>query len=244
MEWSSLQPTPILSLPDRVSLKLERLILEGDVKPGDRLPTEVELASQLGVSRGSVRQALQELVMRGLIDRKPGRGTIVLDPSVPRGHAGTGMAELLGSVAHGAAELSRIMELRAVLEPPIAALAAVRVTDRDVEQLRDLVEKMDAELDLGRYAELDRAFHHAISVYSHNPLLAQLDDFIAAEIAPSRNRGLQSETRRQASSASHRRIMEAIAAHDAPRASDEARQHVERVLELLLETGSLGEDAS
>ena len=230
MEWASLRLSPALSVPDRLSIDLERLILEGSLKPGDRLPTERALGELLGVSRVSIRQALHELAGRGLIDRKPGRGTVVAMPSPATTQAGQAIAALLGTANEETLELARIMELRAVIEPPIAALAAARVTPRDIEQLRALVEEMERETDLARYAELDRAFHHAISQYTHNPLLTQLTDLIATEISPSRRRALRSEERRRRSSIAHRRIFEAIAAHDVDAAENEAREHVEDVL--------------
>lgn len=241
MQWSSLRRSPALSVPDRLSVDLERLILEGELQPGDRLPSEPELCELLGVSRVSIRQALHELQARGLIDRKPGRGTIVLAAAARGGHASDAISALMAGAGNdGAMELARIMELRAVIEPPIAGLAAARVTPRDTEQLRALVEEMEGETDLERYAELDRAFHQAISVYTHNPLLAQLTELIATEISPSRRRSLQSPERRRASSDAHRRIFEAIAAHDGARAESEARAHVESVLREALRAGSTG----
>lgn len=230
VEWSSLRRGQALSVPDRLSVDLERLILDGVLKAGDRLPSERELGEELGVSRVSVRQALHELEARGLVDRRPGRGTIILEPAA-RGVAGDALAGLLNSTSDTAIELGRIMELRAVIEPPIAALAAGRVTPRDIEQLRALVEEMERETDLDRYAELDRTFHHTISVYTHNPLFAQLTALIATEIAPSRRRSLQTPARRQASSVAHRRIFEAIAAHDPVAAETEARAHIDTVLQ-------------
>ena len=229
VEWSSLRRGQSLSVPDRLSVDLERLILDGVLKAGDRLPSERELGEELGVSRVSIRQALHELEARGLIDRRPGRGTIILAPTASGG-AGDALASLMNSGSSTTTELARIMELRAVIEPPIAALAAARVTPRDVEQLRLLVEEMERETDLERYAELDRSFHHAISVYTHNPLFAQLTALIATEIAPSRRRALQTAARRQASSVAHRRIFEAIAGHDTVAAEAEARAHVDTVL--------------
>lgn len=231
MDWSTLRRTAALSVPDRLSVDLERLILDGQLKPGDRLPTERELGEILHVSRVSVRQALHELESRGLIDRRPGRGTVVLAPAMRAGNAGSAITAMLNSTSSSAVELARIMELRAVIEPPIAALAAARVTPRDLEQLRDLVEAMERETGRERYAELDRSFHQAISVYTHNPLLAQLTAVIAAEIAPSRRRSLQTPSRRAASSVAHRRIFEAIADGDADRAEAEARAHVHSVLQ-------------
>lgn len=229
IEWSSLRRGQSLSLPDRLSVDLERLILDGVLKAGDRLPSERQLGEELGVSRVSIRQALHELEARGLVDRRPGRGTIILAPTASGG-AGDALASLMNSGSNTTTELARIMELRAVIEPPIAALAAARVTPRDVEQLRLLVEEMERETDLERYAELDRSFHHAISVYTHNPLFAQLTALIATEIAPSRRRSLQTPARRQASSVAHRRIFEAIAGHDTVAAEAEARAHVDAVL--------------
>jgi GntR family transcriptional repressor for pyruvate dehydrogenase complex len=230
MEWTTLRRSEALSVPGRLSVDLERLIIDGELKPGDRLPPERELGELLGVSRVSIREALHELESRGLIDRRPGRGTIVVSPG-DRGTAlGSALASMLERSDDGSHELARIMELRAVIEPPIAALAALRVTDRDVTQLRRLVEAMEREADLEAYAKLDRAFHQAISQYTHNPLLAQLTDLIATQIKPSRRRGLQSPERRLASSAAHRRIFEAIARHDSGAAEREARSHVEEVL--------------
>lgn len=239
MEWSSVRRPALLSVPDRLAVDLERLILEGELKPGDRLPTEQELGQHFGVSRVSVRQALHQLDARGLIDRKPGRGTTVRSAASRGGQAGSALTNLMTSTASGAMELAQIMELRAIIEPPIAALAAERLTQGDTEQLRDLVEEMERESDLERYAELDRIFHQAISQYTHNPLLAQLTDLIATEIAPSRRRAVQSPERKAASSVAHRRIFEALAEHDPARAEAEAHAHVESVLrEALLAASS------
>lgn len=244
LDWNSLRRSPALSVPDRLSVDLERLILDGSLQPGDRLPSERELCELLGVSRVSVRQALHELEARRLVDRRPGRGTIVVAASDHGGEAGNAISALLNSTSNTTIELARIMELRAVVEPPIAALAAARVTPRDVEQLKLLVEAMEGENDLERYADLDRAFHQSISVYTHNPLLAQLIDLIATQIAPSRRGSLQTEARRQASSAAHRRIFEAIAAHDSALAEVEAREHVNTVLQEALRAAATGAAAS
>lgn len=230
MEWTTLRRVEALSVPGRLSVDLERLILDGELKPGDKLPPERELGELLGVSRVSIREALHELESRGLIDRRPGRGTIVVSPADRGGAVGSALGALLERSDDGDHELARIMELRAVIEPPIAALAAIRVTDRDIAQLRRLVEAMEQETDLERYADLDRAFHQAISQYTHNPLLARLTDLIATQIAPSRRRRLQSPERRRSSSAAHRRIFEAIAGHDPAAAETEARDHVVQVV--------------
>lgn len=243
MEWSTLRRGRALSVPDRLSVDLERLILDGSLKAGDRLPSERELGEMLGVSRISIRQALHELEGRRMIDRRPGRGTIVLAQSDSTGGAGYMISALLDSTSNETIELARIMELRSVLEAPIAGLAANRVTDRDIEQLRVFVEEMEAEKDLGRYAELDRAFHQAISVYTHNPLLAQLNELIASQIAPSRRRALQTPARRQMSSEAHRRIFEAIARRDPAAAEAEARAHVETVLRFAMRATSSREVA-
>ena len=212
----------MLSVPDRLSVDLERLILEGKISPGDRLPSERELANHLNVSRVSIRDALRELENRGFIDRKPGRGTIVLSPGERAnvGQDGFGVMMELHPALHD------IMELRAIIEPPIARITARRATPRDLAQLRELVEAMEIDVSKVRYAELDRAFHQAIAQYAHNPLLALLNEQIAQKIEPSRADRYQTKERRAASSAAHRRIFEAIASGDGEQAEVEARDHV------------------
>lgn len=222
VDWSSVGQGAVLSVPDRLSVDLERLILEGKLAPGERLPAERELAAHLNVSRVSIRDALRELENRGLIDRKPGRGTIVLKPG-ERAHVSE---HELGIVDSLRPELQDIMELRAIIEPPIARITASRATARDLAQLRELVEAMEVDVSKERYAELDRAFHQAIAQYAHNPLLELINSQIAQRIAPSRASRYQTKARRDASSAAHRRIYEAIAAGDEERAEREAREHV------------------
>ncbi|MGR4010217.1 FadR/GntR family transcriptional regulator [Leucobacter sp. 1207-22] len=222
MDWTNISRATTLSLPDRLSVDIERLILDGKLAPGDRLPPERELAEHLGVSRVSIREALRELENRGLIDRKPGRGTIVLSPGEQ-----SPMAESIGTAVNAAeAEIRDIMELRAILEPPIARLTAGRAKSRDVAQLRELVEAMEKETSNERYAELDRAFHQTIAQYTHNPLLALINEQLAQQIAPSRAKRYQTSERRNASSRAHRLIFEAIEAGNGEAAEQAARDHV------------------
>ena len=228
LDWSVLRRHEQLSVPERLSIDIERLILDGRLAPGERLPTERELAEMLDVSRVSVREALRELERRQLIERRRGRGTIVLSPAEPRDAMSRPLADVLRNAGQSAdaAQISRIMELRLVLEPPIAALAAMRVSPRDVVQLEELVVAMEGEADPAKYAELDRAFHHAIAQYSYNPLLVMLTEQIATLIAPSRDVALQSPERLRSSSRAHRAIYEAIAASDGAGAESQARLHV------------------
>lgn len=225
MDWQQMGKGTTLSVPDRLSIDLERLILDGSLVPGEKLPAERELAEHLGVSRVSIREALRELENRGLIDRKPGRGTIVLAPG-ERLELGAGGFGLAGGEAH---LLDHIMELRAIIEPPAARITASRATQLDLAQLAELVTEMEGETTKERYAQLDAAFHQAIAQYTHNPLLALLNEQIASQIAPSRAGRYQTKARRAASSAAHRRIYEAIAARDGDRAELEAREHVHAI---------------
>ena len=223
-----------LSVPDRLSVDLERLILEGDLAPGEKLPAERDLATHLGVSRVSIREALRELENRGLVDRKPGRGTIILAPG-ERSRDSDTVIEAFHAIP---SELSDIMELRAIIEPPIARITANRARTRDLTQLEELVKAMEVDVTKERYAELDRAFHQAIAQYTHNPLLSLINEQIAKQIAPSRASRYQSKARRQASSVAHRQIYEAIASGDGDAAERAARDHVLDISRVIAETGS------
>jgi GntR family transcriptional repressor for pyruvate dehydrogenase complex len=216
----------VLSLPDRLSIEIEKLIMSGELEVGAKLPPERSLADSLGVSRVSIRQALHELETRGLIDRRPGRGTIVLSATDAANKSGASIASAFTSESR---DITDVMELRRIIEPPIAALTAARATPRDIAQLRDLVDQMAGDVSIAAYAELDRSFHQAIAQYTHNPLLSMLTEQIAALIAPSRDASLQTKQRRKNSTEEHRRILEAITAHDPDAAEACAAAHIESV---------------
>lgn len=242
MDWSNLNRVSTLSLPDRLSIEIEKWIMNGDLEVGSKLPAERDLADALGVSRASVRQALHELEVRGLIDRRPGRGTIVLSSAGESTKTGAALAAALSIEGR---DIANVMELRAIIEPPIAALTASRATARDLAQLRGLVNQMSPEISVEAYSALDESFHQAIAHYTHNPLLSMLTKQIATLVAPSRSVNLQTKQRRQNSIAEHERIVQAISDHNPIAATEAAKQHVASISAEILratekEIGSLG----
>lgn len=225
MDWEALPHTVRLSVPERLAVDLERLILEGRLAPGERLPPERELADRFAVSRVSVRDALREMEQRGLIDRRPGRGTIVVGAAERTSDAAR-MAAAVGALGSGLADM---MELRAIVEPPIARLTAARRSDADVAQLEELLADMERAEAGPEYATLDRAFHQAIAEYTGNPLLALLTEHIAEQAAPVRGTPHQTPERLRVSRAAHRRIFNAIRDGDGAAAAAAAEAHIDDI---------------
>jgi GntR family transcriptional repressor for pyruvate dehydrogenase complex len=207
---------------DGLSTTLEQMIEDGALGDADRLPPERELAQRLGVSRTSLREALHELELKGLIDRRPGRGTVVV--------AGRGDS-LLGHMEAAERGLREVMDLRGAIEPPIAARAAQRATADDLDVLRELLERMRAAPTVARAAELDIEFHDAIARATHNPLLIKLMRFASEEIDAGRRRRAHSRRRRERTIAAHNEIVARIADHDGDGAAAAMAQHIAQVNE-------------
>lgn len=164
-----------LQLPrvsDAVATTLEQRILEGSLKPGDRLPAERELAVELGVSRPSLREAIQKLASKGLLRSQQGGGTYVtgalqasfLDP----------WQAMVGSYPNLRED---VLELRRTLEGQAAEWAAERATDADLLRLTQAFEQMQEAADMPEIAAraaADIAFHQAIGEAAHNALIAHL----------------------------------------------------------------------
>lgn len=220
VDWGSLK-RETTSLTDTISLSLERLILEGNLVDGDRLPPERELAAQLGVSRNSLRDALRSLELHGLIERKQGRGTVVRDRSQsPRGDVLASGLDLHNG------DFMQAIDVRACIEPPIAARAAVRVSALDVAQLERLLDDMARDIDVEEFRRLDRLFHRAIAQYTHNPLLLRLLDRVSEIIEVTRRSLPITRTTRRRAIEEHRAIVDAIAAHDPDAAYAAAAEHI------------------
>jgi GntR family transcriptional repressor for pyruvate dehydrogenase complex len=228
IEWSKLATRPT-QVPDDLAANLEQMIVDGTLADGARIPAERDLAASMGVSRASVRAALRDLELKGLIDRRPGRGTIVTGDSQRTRDGGS----LLGRLDRSERDLLEIMDLRATIEPPIAARAASRATAADVRLLHEILETMEAATTIEETIALDERFHRQISRASHNPLLVRLLEVSTEWMRLSRKNPLQSKARRAASIVAHRRILAAIGAHDPEAAEAAMAAHIEAVNERL-----------
>src|ERR1700757_40591 len=147
-------------LYEQIVQQIEASVLNGTLKPGDQLPAERELAQRLGVSRTAVREAVKALREKGLVEAYSGRGTFVTDgpPRAPR--QSFDLMVKLGQ-SEGSPHLA---ELRLILEPGIAAMAAVRAEEDDLTTMREAVAVMDrAQRDPEAYIEADLDFHLALA---------------------------------------------------------------------------------
>jgi GntR family transcriptional repressor for pyruvate dehydrogenase complex len=162
----------VTKLSDQIVQQLETMLLEGSFKPGDRLPPERQLAEQLGVSRPSLREAIQKLAARGLLVSRQGGGTYVtarLDNSFAEP-----WQEMLGKHP----ELHRdVLEFRRMLEGTVAQMAAERATEADRAHIGKLYAQMEAahaKADLDVTSKIDVLFHQALADAAHNALFTHL----------------------------------------------------------------------
>jgi GntR family transcriptional repressor for pyruvate dehydrogenase complex len=170
MPFETIKPAKV---SDAIVNQIERLILEGTLKPGDRLPAERELAQELNVSRPSLREALLKLESKGLLQSRRGGGTYVIDIIAP-----TLTDPLVHLLKNHPEATFDILELRHALEEVAAYFAAIRHTDADREILRRrfaaLAATHEGEHDPLRDAEADTEFHLAIADASHNVVLMHI----------------------------------------------------------------------
>jgi GntR family transcriptional regulator, transcriptional repressor for pyruvate dehydrogenase complex len=210
---------------EEVFSQIHQLIKEGRFKARDQLPSERELAETFKVSRTSVREALRALETRGLIVSRTGMGNFVADLPVD---------SLVGPLAKMLIDekeaLADVFEMRKLIEPQIAALAAERATDRDIAQLKSIVAKQTEAVRRGETGvDADAELHLCISRTTQNQALQKLVFSLMEVLSRSREESLQTTERRNASIETHRRIVSAIEKHDQIKARNEMLRHIEEV---------------
>ncbi|MFI5610343.1 FadR/GntR family transcriptional regulator [Amycolatopsis sp. NPDC051903] len=217
-------------LPEQVASELITRILDGELDLDEQLPSEVDLAAALGISRLTLREAVKALQNRGVLRIERGRGTYVnprrawsqLDPMV--------LDAMTGSEA-GPELFRHLTEMRRVVETGMAGLAAARRTDADLDRMRTHLDQLaDAA---GRdsvddYATADLAFHDDLLAAAGNPLVEGIYDQLRSAL-----RDLRRETTRMAQNladglAVHRAILDAVSAGDAEQATHAMMRHFER----------------
>jgi DNA-binding FadR family transcriptional regulator len=205
---------------EQIAERLADDIRSGVLVPGERLPSERELARTLEVSRASVREALASLALGGVVETRHGAGTFVVGPPPSNG------------TPHDASP-SAVLEARLQLEPAVARLAAARA-QRD-ETAEKLLAAMEAEpVDIAIWNASDRLFHRQLAAMTGNPVLLSFADHVASLMDQPlwqrlRDDSIAESGRTRIHVAEHRMIYEAIVAGDAEAAAFYSVQHINRV---------------
>ena len=219
-------------LCEEVAARIQDLIVEGTLKPGDKLPPERELVRRFEVSRSSVREALRTLELMGLVRSRQGGGTSVADAS-PKSL----MIPLSSVLARHRNAVGELMEARRILEPPIAGRAAAQATKEDVQYLDDVLRRQRAKMLRGESTvPEDSEFHYGIAVAARNGALRTVVEILMQLLRDSRTRSLAVKGRVEHSYAGHRRVWRAIARGDPEAAERQMRRHLDDIEALILKS--------
>ena len=215
---------------EEVAKQIERLILK-KLKPGDKLPSERELAELLRVSRSSIRDAIRGLELMGLVEPRQGAGTIVRELS-----AESLVNPFANALKHRQELVSELLDFRKMLEPPLAARAATHASPDEVSEMEEILQRQAVKLahDETAIAE-DAEFHYSVALASGNSVVLKVLDILMDLLRETRERSLQLKGRPQRSLAGHRRILAAIKRHDAEAAKAAMRRHIEDVEEIVFD---------
>jgi GntR family transcriptional repressor for pyruvate dehydrogenase complex len=215
-------------LYEQIVQQIEESILKGTLKPGNQLPAERELAQQFGVSRTAVREAVKALREKGLVEAYSGRGTFVTDGTSQAIRQSLDLMVKIGQ-PDGSTSLA---ELRAILEPEIAALAATRVEEQYLDTMREAVAVMDrSRQDPDAFIEADLDFHLALAEAAANPLILSLIDSIVGLLREQRMRIFKVDGGPERGQFHHKRILQAIEQRDPEKARATMRAHLQQVCE-------------
>lgn len=213
---------------EQIAAQIEQRILSGELRSGDRLPTERELGEQFHVSRTAVREAMKTLAQKGLVEMRPGRGTVVIDGTPKAMRQSLDLMMKVGR-AHNWHDL---VEMREILEPEIAVRAALRATEDDVLALREAVRVMDTSLDnADAYIAADNDFHRTLAAGTQNALILTLVDFIVDLLSEQRKLIFSVVGGPERGQVYHKELIDAVVCRDAERARKCMRAHLRQVRE-------------
>ncbi len=230
LEFEAIRKTKVY---EEVARQLQHKVLH-EMRPGDLLPPEIELAQTFGVSRGSVRDAIRSLELIGLLDRLPGKGTAVrkvsADPSAEP------LAAALVQQRHRVEEL---LDIRLIIEPALAFRAASHITAEELAELERILQRQEEKVGRHELAiEEDCQFHYNIAMAAGNGVMLKILDILMDLLRETRQQSLQTEGRLEKSFASHRRVLGALQRHDGPAAEAAMREHLHEI-ETIVHRGSL-----
>jgi GntR family transcriptional repressor for pyruvate dehydrogenase complex len=214
---------------EAVARQIEALILE-KLKPGDKLPPERELAELFAVSRSSIRDAIRSLELAGLVEPRQGIGTVVCEVT-----ADSLLNPLVNALNRRQELVGELLEVRKMIEPPLAARAATHATEDEIQEMGDILRRQAEKMARDEMTiEEDSEFHYTIAMASGNSVVLKVLDLLMDLLRETRERSLQVVGRPQKSLAGHRQILNAIKKGDAAAAEAAMRHHIEDVEHIVL----------
>jgi DNA-binding FadR family transcriptional regulator len=220
------QPLRPALLYQQVADQIRARIFHNELKEGERLPNETDLAEGFGVSRTVVREAMKRLEQEGFVAVQRGRGTFVVY------RTGDAVRQSLGNLmeVQRGASWQALVEVRELLEPGIAHLAALRASDEDLATLGAAVATMDQAMDdADAYIRADNAFHLALARATGNALVMILVEPIVELLSAQRKEIFDTPTGPQDGQYHHKRILRAIEQHDGETARQCMQEHLQQV---------------
>lgn len=214
------------SLAQQVTDELQRLMLTGKLKEGEKLPSERELCELFGVSRTVVREAIRILQTKGLLEVRPGIGSIVRSPS--SNQVIEGLSLLIQAKANGAdISLVALCEVRSLLEVEIAKMAAERATPEDIEEIQRIIDDLETRANLpAKFYERAVDFHRSLALATHNLLLVIIFDAIQELVLGMRQTLVPEPIAPQAALTSFRQILGQVQARNPEGAAQAIEQHL------------------
>ncbi|MHB8068460.1 MAG: FadR/GntR family transcriptional regulator [Desulfobaccales bacterium] len=230
-----LKPIKVKRASDQIFEQLRDLIFRGELKPGEQLVPERELAQAFGVSRPTVREALNKLVTMGLVEHRQGQGTFVRSHEATREHN-----PLAAILDRQETSLEDLLEVRMGLEAQSALLAAERATPEDIQKLEEILAAMEDEYVEGRLGiEEDVAFHMGLAYATKNPvqvyIMRSFHDLLHFGIEENLRHLWEDPANLPIIQQQHRRIFQAIKDRDPEAAYEAMETHISFVMEYVRE---------
>lgn len=221
----SIKPIKRVNVGEQVFQQLKQLLIDGEWAPGDRIPSENELADNFGVSRITVRQALQKLNALGLLETRLGEGSFVKVLDV-----GESMNALIPTMYLGEDTALQVFEFREIVESECARLAARRATEEDISDLKDILEIMircKESLDLKGFGRADLDFHFKVAQITRNVMIIKTIS-ILRDVLEHSMEAVIDKMGCENGVYYHKEILKAIEDHDEKLAMRTMKEHIQK----------------
>lgn len=219
-----LEPLKKTRLYEEIIKQLQELIRKGDLKPGDKLPPERELAVQLNVSRTAIREALRSLEMMGFINSKVGGGTYIRQVTLDNV-----ILPFSSILSQDKKLMMELIEVRMLLESEIAKLAARRINKDKVAAIEDSLKLMEKEIAEGKIGlRGDNAFHDALALAAENSAMSKILNMCGDLLSSTREATLKIPGQPAKTIMDHKAIFQAVRDGDEMKAEERMKEHLEK----------------